>query len=706
MKTDNEILAMTRRLLNNSIGSVGSDTRFDTTALLDQYHGRPYGTEVPGRSKIVTRDVLEQIEWAMPSLLRVFGSGERVVMFTPTGPEDVEQAEQETDYVNYVFAKDSAGWYVLNEWMRSALLERNAYVKVYWDTQRHTRVTTYEGLTGMQLEAVMSGADAQIPTGYEFEAVEVIEQEAMMALDPMTGEQVEAFDVKVREVATRGIARVVYVPREEMRISKDARDLCLDDVTMTAHVRDVMRSDLLEMGYDPDVVERLPSDRSTDLASNTVQYARQTERSTQRTEYQAPDNASELVQIEECYVRLDVDEDGISELRKVVIAGETVLEADEVEDQPFVALCPIPQPAAHIGLGLGDLVEDIQLVKTHLLRSILDNLALSNNPEKEVKWDDILFKDDMTTSVVGGLKRVAEMGAIREITVPFTAGASVPIMELLDGMKEARTGISRNTMGLDADTLAQSTMGAFQMGLDQANQRLEMIARTFAETGVSWMFVKLRALIMRHQDIPRMVNLRGKFVPVDPRDWEDRTDVTATVGLGTGRTGQTLGQLQAVAQKQEEHMQQDSPLVDFQNLYHTYGLMIEAAGWKDPSAFFADPDSPEFEQKTRAKAEAAQAEQQKAEQTQAAQLQLLQQQVQVAMADVEAKNSKTQADMVTAAQKTQSDAQATLAKVGEDFQKFLEENRRKWAELELKHGVDVPGEGVGPGVVSGSETVQ
>lgn len=700
MKSDNEVLAMTRRLLENSIGSVGSDTRFDTTRMLDQYHGRPYGTEVPGRSKIVTREVLEQIEWAMPSLLRVFGSGERVVEFSPEGPDDIEQAEQETDYVNHTFAKDSNGWYVLNEWMRSALLERNAYVKVFWDTQRRTRVSTYDGLTAAQLDAVLEGADASIPTGYKFEAIDVLEHTSTMAADMLTGEEIEVHDIKVREVSQRGVARVEYVPREEMRISKDVRGLCLDDCVMTAHVRDVPRSDLLEilmgMGYTQDqadgMVARAPSERATDLASNTVQYARQAERSTQRTEFQAPDEASEMINVEECYVRLDVDEDGISELRRVMLAGEQVLVNEEVEDQPFVPLCPIPQPAAHIGLGLGDLTEDIQLVNTHLLRSILDNLALTNNPEKEVAWDNVLFKDDLTTSVVGGIKRVTEMGSIRELTVPFTAGASVPIMEVLGQMKEARTGISRHTMGLDADTLAQSTMGAFQMGLDQANQRLEMIARTFAETGVSWMFVKLRALIMRHQDIPRMVKLRGKFVEVDPRDWTDRTDVTATVGLGTGRTGQTLGHLQALAAKQEQHLQEGSPLVDFDKLYNTYGKMIEAAGWKDPSAFFVDPQSPEFQA-------AMQAKQQQAEQQRAQEAQMAQQQIQLAMADIAAKNAKTQADMATSAEKTQADTQQTLAKVSEDFQKFLEENRRKWAELELKYTVDVPGEGVDAGTL-------
>lgn len=669
MLTDNEILARTRRLMENSIGAVGSDTRWDTTRMLDQYHGRKYGTEVEGRSQIVTREVLEQIEWAMPSLLRVFGSGDRVVMFTPQNEDDVEQAEIETDYVNHVFLKDSNGWDVLNQWMRSALLERNAYVKVYWDTARKTRVSHYEGLTEMQMAMVLQGAEASVPTGYRFEAVEVLEQESSIAVDDLSGQEYEAYDLKVREVCTRGYACVEYVPREEIRISKDVRELCLDNVVMVAHVRMMTKSELIEMGYPRDLIDSLPTDRTTDLATNTVQYARQNERSTQRTEYQAADEAGEMVQVNEAYVRLDVDEDGIAELRRVIYAGEFILDNEEIESQPFVPLCPIPQPATHVGLGLGDLVEDIQLIKTHLMRSVLDNLALTNNPEKEVVWQNIEFPDDLEVSVVGGSKRVTAPGSINPLAVPFTAGASVPIMELLDQMKETRTGISRNTMGLDADTLAQSTVGAFSMGLEQANQRLEMIARTFAETGITWLFVKLRELVMRYQDMPRMMRLSGKFHEVDPRDWSERYDVTAQVGLGTGRTGQTLGYLQAIAAKQEEHMQQGSPLVDYSKLYESYERLVEAAGFKDVTAFWNRPDSEAFQRRQQEQAQAAQAQQQ-------AQQEAMQAQMQVAMADIQSKN------------------QQAMAKLSEDFQKFLEDNRRKWAELELQYSVDVPGKGI------------
>jgi len=687
MLSDIEIISACQRMLENSIGSVGSDSRWDTTRMLDQYHGRPYGTEVEGRSQVVTREVLEQVEWAMPSLLKVFGSGERVVTFTPQSDDDEAQADQETDYVNYTFLKDSNGWDVLNQWFRSALLERNAYVKVYWDTQRQTRVTTYEGMTETQVQMVLAGMLAEVPTGYKFEAVEVLEQTSRMIADEMTGEEVEAFDLRVREVSTRGVARAEYVPREEIRISKEINSLNLDDAVCTAHVRDVTKSDLIEMGFDRKLVERLSSDRTSDLASNTVQYARQTERSTQRTEYQAPDDAGRMVQLKEAYIRLDVDEDGVAELNRVVYVDEELLEYEEVDCQPFVALCPIPQPGVHVGMGLGDLVEDIQRIKTHLMRSILDNLGLTNNPEKEVVWDNVEFPDDFKTSVVGGLKRVSELGTIREMSVPFSAGASVPILELLDSMKEARTGISRSTMGLDADVLSKSTLGAAQMGMEQANQRLEMIARTFAETGVTWLFVKLRGIITRYQDVPRMVRLRGEFVEVDPRDWSDRTDTTAQVGLGTGRTAQTLNYLQAIAVKQEEHLEKGSPMVSPQNLYNTYERMIEAAGFKDASSFWMDPDSPEYQQ-------AEQQRQQSQQQQQAQQAEAMKAQLDVAMADVESR-------ITTAQIKAQSD----MAKTIEDFQKFLETNRREWASLELQHAVDVPGEGVGPGVV-GSETVQ
>jgi len=156
-------------------------------------------------------------------------------------------------------------------------------------------------------------------------------------------------------------------------------------------------------------------------------------------------------------------------------------------------------------------------------------------------------------------------------------------------VRENRTGISKAASGLDANALQSSTRAAVAATITAAQQHIELICRIFAETGMKGLFKKSLQLITKNQDAPRMVRLRNKFVPIDPRVWDANMDVVVNVAIGVGSNEEKMAFLGQIAQKQEALMQMGAPLVNMQNYYNTLSQMMALAGYKDPTIFFNDP---------------------------------------------------------------------------------------------------------------------
>ncbi len=332
---------------------------------------------------------------------------------------------------------------------------------------------------------------------------------------------------------------------------------------------------------------------------NTLVNARASDADNDRDFNEEADDSMREVEVYECYIRMDFDGDGIAELRKITISGNEVLENEECDFIPFAVLSPLPMPHKHIGLGYADLVMPLQDIKTVLIQQILTNLYLVNSPEREVV-ESLVNIDDLLTSKSGSIKRVKQPNVIRDLTVPFTAGQSLPMLDVIDGMIEGRVG---RTQPLDPNVLAQSTAGAFAMGTEQDNQLSEKLARTFAETGFKDMFKMIHELVIKNYDKESMVKLRGEYVQVNPTEWKKRYNLSIVVGIGTGNKDKELGQLMAISQDQKEHLLNGSPLVTMQNAYNTYADIIDISGLKDASKYYTDPSSPEAQQAAQAKAQ-------------------------------------------------------------------------------------------------------
>ena len=575
----NKLKSIIESEIDDSIGYVETDTVAERQEALEYYLREPYGNEVEGKSQIVTGEVAEVVDGALPQLIRVFTSTDGVVEFQPVNDGDEPFAQQATEYCNWVFYRDNDGFLILHNWFKDALLQKTGIVKAYWDEKIDVNKETYENLSDDDLMMLMQDEDLEV-------VAQETEEEIDEITDPMTGQVFQnvtrEHKVKVKRTKKDGRVVVENVPPEEFLISKRARTI--QDSPFVAHRRMMTRSELIAMGFKKDIVETLQSGDTLEFSPDRIaRYSR----GEQPNSMGSQDESMEVVEVYECYIKVDYNNDGIAELRRVVYASNEVLEDMECDYIPFHSLCPIPIPHKFYGQSLADRALDLQLIKSTVLRQMLDNLYLTNNyrvgaVEGQVNLDDLL------TSTAGGVVRMKNPNAIVPLTVQPTTSGSFPMLEYLDGVQARRTGVSDSQNGIDPNILQNVTAAAVSAMSQASAGKLELIARIFAETGVKSLFKGILHLLCKYQDKERLVRINGKFVPFNPREWNDQYNVSINVGLGTGTRQEQLTTMQMILQKQEQIIQQyglSNPLVNLMQYRNTLAKFINMAGFKDAAQF-------------------------------------------------------------------------------------------------------------------------
>lgn len=666
--TDTELLAQIGQYEKAALGSsesvgpsVGGNIKpagQDMTTLeidrynaLNAYYARPLGNEVEDRSQIVLPELRDTVEWIMPTLMRMFASG-KPCQFDPESPNDEQQAEIETEVVNHVFMKRNEGFFILHDFFKDALLLRNGYIDSWWETRRKSTVETYSGLDENALVMLMQTDDE----------IEIIEQsEKTDQIDgPMGQQQYTCFDVKLRRVTIEKRPRVECVPPEEVLVSPQARR-GFEDAPFVERKRKVLRSDVLEMGFSREDVDAIEIAEPTWL--QLIALARN-EVTDQLSEEDPSDPASQQVELRIVWIRIDFDGDGIAELRRVVVAGDKVLDNDETEECSLSYCSPIRMPHRHTGISYYDLLYDLQVIKTTLFRQALDNLYLTNNQGYAVDWQNVNM-GDMLISRPGRIVRTS--GAPGNVIMPLTTPSNmmeqvVPALEYCDLQREMRTGIGKDTMGVDADALQDVTKGGQLAAMSAAALKVELVARLLAE-GVKDVFGKVHRLLMRHQDKPMTLQLTGRWVDVDPSQWRERTQVSINVGLGSGNREESRANLMMMAQAQNQ-IGQAFGLVGPKQAYETFKALSHLLGFENPTQFVMDPDSQEYQQMQAQKAHqppdpriaAAQIKTQGDQQIEQMRLQAVQ-------AKTGAEQQMAQAELIHGAQQAHADAATQQAQM-------------------------------------------
>jgi hypothetical protein len=553
----------------------------------EYYKGEPFGNEEEGRSQVVSMDVRDTVQAIMPSIMRVFFSASNVVEYAPNGPEDVQSAEQATEYVNYCLTRDNNFFNVCYSSFKDALIRKNGIMKIWWDEEKNVETIDYTGLDEQSFTVLVSDPDVELrDVQIETSETETAGPDGMM----MMSQTPATYSCTVVRTTTKGRVAVASVPPEEFLIDRQAKSL--EEAEFVGHRRYVTVSDLVKMGYDLDEIEDLGYETTEDFNGNEEAFDRNPDATilgAGRT-----DLASRKIEYIEAYLYVDMDGDGIAELRRVCVGGSAyrILHNEPCDHIPFVDFCPDPEPHTFFGMSIADVVMDIQLIKSNILRNMLDSLAQSIHPRTAVVEGQVNLEDVMNTEV-GGVIRMRAPGMVQPFSQPFVGQAAFPMLQYMDELRENRTGISKAAAGLDANALQSSTRAAVAATVTAAQQHIELICRIFAETGMKSLFKKALYLVTTYQDAPRMIRLRNQFVPIDPRVWDASMDVLVNVALGTGTNEEKLAFLAQVAQKQEMLIQQggvqNNPLVDLAQYRNTLAQMLALAGFKDPNMFFKDP---------------------------------------------------------------------------------------------------------------------
>ncbi len=640
--------------INDALGYVDTETIDQRTEALQAYLRQPYGNEVEGKSQIVTGEVAEAIDGSLPPLVRIFSASDEVVRFEPRGPQDERGAKQATDYCNWVFQKENQGVLILHDWFKDALMQKVGVVKAYWDESEDLTTERYQNLSDDELALLLSD-----------DSVEITEQETFSqeVATPMGVVIVNSYNVKIQKKNKVGRVRIENIPPEEFLISKRAKQI--QDSPFVAHRRLMTRSDLIAMGFEKNVIDSLPTSDSLTFTEERLARFSNGEQPTDPS----LDFSMQTVEVFECYIKADTDGKGIASLKQVFYAGNEILSEEETDYVPFHSLCPIPIPHKFFGNSLADRTVDLQLIKTTLTRQILDNLYLTNNA-RVTAVDGQVNLDDLLTSTAGGVIRVKSQGAVNQLNVQPVANQAFPMLSYLDQVQQKRTGVTDASQGLDPSILQNVTAAAVASMQQASAGKIEMIARIFAETGVKSLFKGILHLLCKYQDKPRMIRLRGEYVPFDPREWSNQYDVDVNVGLGAGNRQEQMAMLTMILAKQEQMLAQfglNNPLVSLTQYRGTLGRMIEAAGFKDSAEFFK-PIDPMFEQ-AMAQPQPPQPDP------------MMQAQMAKAQADIQVMQAKAQADIQLAREKAAADLQLQQQK----FMAEMEMRRQEFeAEAQLK----------------------
>ena len=623
--TEDALLARIQSEITDSLGYSDEISKQREIAM-EYYYGLPFGNEVEGRSSFVDTTVQDSIEWIKPSLMRVFASGDEIVKFNPVGPEDEPMARQATDYVNYVFMRQNPYWEILYSWFTDALLSKNGIVKCWWDETDQWDREEYKGLTDIEFEALIIDED-----------IEVVEHTPYTENQGQNGQTapMQLHDIVISRNNSKGKVTIENVPPSEFLINREAKSI--KDARYVCHRVRKTLSELREMGYDVDPTELGYGEDDT-LAFDSERMARfkydESSRSMGFGAAELNDETLRSYYLHESFLRTDYDGDGVAELRKVCTVGSQVLANEPIDKIPFVSLTPIKIPHKFFGLSIADQVSPLQLIKSTLIRNLMDNMYNQNFGRVAVLEGQANL-DDLLTQRPGGVVRVKSPNAVMPLPTPALEPYSFQMLEYLDSIRESRAGVTKNSQGLNEDALtSHTTATAVAQVMTASQQRIELIARQFAETGVKDLMMSIYELVQKNQDKESYVKLRGEWIPVNPSSWKDRFDCTVSVALGHGNRDQQLTHLGTMMQFASQAMSGGLSIVSEQNLYNMGAALVRNMGFVNVQDFLTDPAAQQQGQ-----------EQPSPEEQQAmVETQVKQKEVEIKLAELQLKQQKLQLD--------------------------------------------------------------
>jgi hypothetical protein len=678
MLDESQILNIVSQEISQAAG--GNENDFvdaNRQKALAAYLGQKTGREVEGRSSVVSTDVADAIEWILPEIVKAFTQNNDIVTFDACYDGDEDQAELESKYVYDILMKDNNGFLVLHQFIKDALMQKNGFLKVFYDNDVKTSTESYTGITDVELNLVLADED-----------VELLEQTTYFV------EDIPVHDIKVQITKNASKVCVKAVPPEEFRVNKMHNSVDLSGARFTSHVVLRTTGELIEQGYDPELVEKIPSAAEYEedreyrfyMQGETVEPGRDINL----------DPSLRYIEVSECYMRMDMDQDGVAELLKITVAGgeepDVLLDVEPIDHIPFISATAILMSHKLFGLSIYDRLREIQDQKTTLWRNILDNMYLQNN-QRTIVLDNQVNLDDLLVSRPGGIIRAKSRDAVTPYPTPALPSDAYKMMDYLDQVRAARSGVTPE--GPIQDSMIGERVGSegVEKMMNQREELVGLMVRVIAETGIKPLCYMIREEVVKHQDVARDYMYRGKWIKVDPTKWRDRSHSTVRVGTGSGNRKEQMAAVTQMIALQEKILANPSQsLVTENEVYKAADDFAKFAGLTGASRYLLDPQSPEGQQNKQQVQQSQQQQQQMQQQMEQAQAKAQAdianaevQKAQAQMANVQLSNQNNQLKSQIDAQKAQADNEIKHLKQQLDEMSLLAKANKEDNDLGFKY---------------------
>ena len=532
-----------------------------------------YATKFPKlgkRSSVVSTDVADTVEWALPSLMRIFFGGENVITVVGRHAEDVKKAEIMQELLNFQVQVQNPGFMIFYRWFKDALVSGLGIIKCWWE--RDIKKIPQKGIFSIE----------------EVEALKTADNIEIVRVEPLENGIYAKVTYHLKNI-TRNQPVFCNVPPNEFIFHPDASSIA--EATFVAHKKvvtaDYLRRKAQEGLYDKQAVEEaIKKGEEGDLANYDELVLAIRPNQSKFTSPFVDDQARKKLLLYECYTKYDINDDGLLEPVIVTVCNDTILRVEEnlYERPPFFTLAPILEPYEIWGKSFADILDDIQAIKTALIRQILINIALNNDPKLQVLETAVNLQDLVLDKE---FIRVRDPNAIRPLPIQPLAPWTYNFLEYIEGLKENRTGITRYNQGLDAETLNKTATG-IRLIMSASQQRLELIARIFAETGIKEFFRFLIGLNQRFITQNIVIRLANQQLEISPDDLNGDFDLEINAGVGVGVKEQTLANIQMLLQIYPQLFQVG--IVTPKNIYNLAKKLIETLGFKNVEDFITEPE--------------------------------------------------------------------------------------------------------------------
>jgi hypothetical protein len=659
--TDEQLITQIEQGIANSTGawlnsSEMSDERQKSTF---EYAGMPKNHLYPnGVSSIVSTDTTETVEAYLALISELMFNNNKLARFLPYSakPQDQTNADVASQVTNYCIFKKNKGWEVLNTWVKSALLWKNAILRWDYIEDKLHEFEEFDSISELELDAKLAETDIELVGDIELDV------------------EGNYRNVRLKRTIDNSRVKIENIPPENFLISREATTL--EDASFIGIQIDMTRSEIRQEW--PEIADKVQEWEKLHSKYTVTEKLFKPEQSSRKeitgqTYWTGePDSileANQPVSVTECWIKVDRDGDGIAELKHIIVAGDVILFEEDAKYIPLCSICPFEIPYEFYGLSVADMTRSSTLASTAILRGFVENTYLTNYSPKladpnvvdfsalqNMKPKDLIPTNGNPTAAVSALPP-------EQIST-----GTVPILEYLQRHKEQATGMSKAAQGLQ-DELFVSGNSEIKLSqvMSASQKRVQHICRRFAETGFKRLCEGVYTCMIENMDKMSMQDPKYGVLDVDISKLPKMMSLEVDVDLGENSNANKRDKLQLLAKDLIPLLNQagagsllkpDAYAIIANQLLNSLDL--------EPSDYLKDHTTPEFMQST---AQALQEQKQEKEQAKKVAEQKIQSEIEQAKANV--RYTDTQSDNAR-----QDNARQLAIAIDTHFQ--------KWADLAMK----------------------